>query len=57
MKIGGLLVVLVLPACCLLLPLVTAGTLATIGGWFAGGSGLALVAGSTIAIIVYVLWR
>ena len=51
------LVLLALPACCILLPLVTAGTLAAIGGWFTDGPGLALVAGIGATIIIYLLWR
>ncbi|MDP7642355.1 MAG: hypothetical protein QGI52_07870 [Alphaproteobacteria bacterium] len=57
MKIGGLLLLIALPACCILLPLVTAGTLAAIGGWFADGPGLALVAAVGAGIITYLLWR
>ena len=57
MNIGGLLLLLALPACCVLIPLVTAGTLAAIGGWFADGPGLALVAAGGAGIIVYLLWR
>jgi hypothetical protein len=41
MRIGGLVLLLALPACCILLPLLTAGTLAGMGGWFADGPGLA----------------
>ena len=57
MKIGGLLLLLALPACCILLTVGTAGTLAAIGGWFADGPGLALVAAIGAGIIVYLLWR
>ena len=57
MKIGGLLLLLALPACCILLTVVTAGTLAAIGGWFVDGPGLALVAALGAGIIVYLLWR
>lgn len=57
MKIGGLLLLIALPTCCILLPLVTAGILAAIGGWFADGPGLALVAAIGAGILVYSLWR
>ena len=57
MKIGGLILLLAIPACCILLTVVTAGTLAAIGGWFADGLGLALVAAIGAGIIVYLIWR
>ena len=57
MKIGGLILLLALPACCILLTVVTAGTLAAIGGWFVDGPGLALVAAVGVGLTVYILWR
>lgn len=57
MKIGGLLLFLAIPACCILLTVVTAGTLAAIAGWFMDGPGLALAAAIGAGIIVYILWR
>lgn len=57
MKIGALLLVIAIPACCILLPLLTVGALAGIGGWFLDGPGLALIAAAGVATIVYLLWR
>lgn len=57
MKIGGLILLIALPACCILLTVMTAGTLAAVGGWFVDGPGLALVAAIGAGIIVYLLWR
>ena len=57
MKIGAVLLIIALPACCILLTLALAGSLAAVGGWFVDGPGLALVAAVGAGIIVYLLWR
>ena len=57
MKIGAVLLFIAIPACCILLTVVTAGTLAAVGGWFVDGPGLALVAAIGAGIIVHLLWR
>ncbi len=57
MKIGAVLFIIALPACCILLTLALAGSLAAVGGWFVDGPGLALVAAIGAGIIVYLLWR
>ncbi len=57
MKIGAVLLFIAIPACCILLTVATAGTLAAIGGWFVDGPGLALIAAIGAGIIVYLLWR